>query len=64
MHNNEAVSKSRNEKKLRNIVEDTPSLCINQIDHIHLESKFCLDFIDNVDLFLSQLYNAIYTLKV
>ena len=64
VHNNGAVSKSRNEKKLRNIVEDTPSICINQIDHIHLESKFCLDFIDNVDLFLSQLYNAIYRLKV
>ena len=64
VHNNGDISKSRNEKKIRNIVDDMSSININEIDHIHLESKFCLEFIDNVDEFLRQLYNAIYTLKV
>ncbi|AWG44890.1 hypothetical protein BEH_24645 (plasmid) [Priestia filamentosa] len=56
VHANGNVSKSTSQKKLRNIINDMPSITIDKSDHIRLDSNFCLDFVENVGAFLRQLY--------
>lgn len=56
VHNNGDISKSSNEKKLRNIIKDMSNVTIDNKDYIILDNKFCDNFINNVESFLSQLY--------
>jgi hypothetical protein len=63
-HSSGDVSKSRNETKLRNAVQDMPSISIDKMGYLNLDSELCLDFIENVGSFLKQLYDAVYKLDV
>ncbi|WPL43543.1 hypothetical protein [Priestia megaterium] len=64
VHSSGDVSKSRNETKLRNAVQDMPSISIDKMGYINLNDELCIDFIENVDLFLKQLYAAVYKVDV
>jgi hypothetical protein len=59
VHSRGDVSKSRNEAKIRNAVQDMQSVSIDKMGYIKLDEELCEDFIENVDSFLQQLYDAV-----
>lgn len=64
VHSSGDVSKSRNETKLRNAIQDMPFISIDKMGCINLDDELCIDFIENVDVFLKQFYAAVYNFDV